>query len=500
MDSQLRDLSRRLSLTRGLVVAMALALALGVGFTLRGLVFAQDGQQRDGQQQQAQLPAPSDLSRAFINVAKQVEPAVVNIDIEETPKEQSALPRGLHQFQIPGFPQGRPQPERGTGSGIIISPDGYILTNNHVAGEADKMKVTLGDGREFKATRVGTDPDTDLAVIKIDAHGDRLPYAKLGNSDDVQQGEWVVALGSPFGLQQTMTAGIVSAVGRNLKDGKLVDYIQTDASINPGNSGGPLVNMSGQVVGINTMIVSSSGGSQGVGFSIPSNVVNKVYAELIKSGKVTRGYLGVVLQDMTAAQAKNVGYDQKGGALVADLAKDPSAPAARAGLASGDVIVEFDGKPVTSRSQLTNIVADEPVGKTVQVKYFRDGKIETTTLKTAERPSTDEVAKNRDGDGDEGSNTGKLGVGVETVDPRIIAQNNLKLRINTGAFVTRVDPGSPAEEAGIQVGDVIHRINTTRVNTAADLTRAMRSLSNQDQIMLQVEHDGQLGFATVELD
>jgi serine protease Do len=493
MDSKMRDFRRQLRTARVFAVLMALALAGVIGFSLRKPVLAQEGQQR------AQLPAPSDLSRAFIGVAKQVEPAVVNIDIVEKPKTSSK--GSSRQFQVPGFRgfpgmgDGRPQAERGTGSGVIISADGYILTNNHVAGEADTMHVTLGDGREFSATRVGTDPETDLALIKIKAP-EALPYARLGNSDDVQQGEWVVALGSPFGLKQTMTAGIISAVGRSL-GGNLSDYIQTDASINPGNSGGPLVNMAGEVIGINDMILTSSGGNEGVGFAIPANTVNKVYAQLLKNGKVVRGYLGVLLQPVDQATAHVSGYDKHGGALVADLA-DTNAPAAKAGLQSGDVIVEFDGKPVASPSQLTGLVADEPVGKTVQVKYFRDGRLQTTSLKLSERPSKDQLAQN--GQGSEGDSTGKLGVQVSNVTPDIAGQ----LKISSGAVVQSVDPGSPADNAGIQPGDVIHKINNTRVSTTADLTRAIRSVSNDQQLVLQVERQGtggsQLSFVTVTLD
>src|SRR5215813_1500771 len=416
MDVKFNNLGKRLAAAKALVFVLAIALALSLGFSFERAVFGQSGQQN-------QLPSPVDLSRTFINVAKQVEPAVVNIDIVERSK-QAANPRTRRGAipQIPGFPgfgDLGPQVQRGTGSGVIISPDGYILTNNHVAAEASDMKVTLGDGREFKATRVGTDSETDLAVIKINAHD--LPFAKLGNSDAVQQGEWVIALGSPFGLKQTMTAGIISAVGRNLGRGSFDNYLQTDASINPGNSGGPLVNMSAEVIGINTLIFSQSGASEGVGFSIPSNLANKVYGSLVKYGKVTRGYLGVYLQPVDDAYAKTIGYDKKGGALVSDL-RSTNTPAGRAGLQPGDVIVEFDGKPITSPRQLTDIVAEEPVGKNVQVKYLRDGKLLTTTLRTAERPdSNGEVAGNRNGEGEsggaEGVSTGKLGLSVKTVTP-----------------------------------------------------------------------------------
>jgi serine protease Do len=494
MDVKLSNVSKRLAMAKALIFVLAMALALSLGFSLEKAAHGQTAQQN-------QLPSPMDLSRAFINVAKQVEPAVVNIDVVERSK-QAVSPRMRRGTipQIPGLPNFGdlgPQVQRGTGSGVIISPDGYILTNNHVAGDADEIKVKLGDGREFKATRVGTDSETDLAVIKINASG--LPFARLGNSDAVQQGEWVVALGSPFGLQQTMTAGIISAVGRNLNRGSFDNYIQTDASINPGNSGGPLVNMNGEIIGINTLIYSESGTSAGVGFSIPSNLANKVYGSLVKYGKVTRGFLGVSLQSMDSAYAKQYGYDKKGGALIADV-PDSHAPAARAGLQSGDVIVEFDGKPVASPRELTDLVAEEPVGKTVQVKYLRDGKLQTTSLKTAERPANGEVASNRngEGEGDEEHSASKLGLSVKSVTPDDVQEYNLKM--NTGAIVESVEPGSPAESARIQPGDVIHRVGMTRVTNAADLTRAIRSLGNQKEVVVQIESRGRLGFVTVSLE
>jgi serine protease Do len=493
MDVKFNSLGTRLAAAKALVFVLSIALALSLGFSVGKSVLGQSTQQN-------QLPSPTDLSRAFINVAKQVEPAVVNIDVVERSKQSMVVPRSrrgtMPQIPFPGLGDVVPQVKRGTGSGVIISPDGYILTNNHVAGDADGIRVQLGDGREFKATRVGTDTETDLAVIKIEAHD--LPFARLGNSDAVQQGEWVVALGSPFRLQQTMTAGIISAVGRNLGRSSFDNYIQTDASINPGNSGGPLVNMNGEVIGINTLIFSESGTSAGVGFSIPSNLANKVYASLVKYGKVTRGYLGVYLKPVDDAYAKMIGYNRKGGALVDDL-RSTNTPAGRAGLQPGDVIVEFDGKPVESPRQLTDIVAEEPVGKNVQVKYLREGKVQTTTLKTAERPDENtELASNRSGEGDEEHSTGKLGLSVQTVTPDDARENNLK--INTGAVVEAVEPGSPADNAGIQPGDVIHRIGTTRVITAADLTRAIRALGNQKEVVLQIESAGRLAFRTVSLE
>jgi serine protease Do len=469
--------------------ALTLTLALGLAAGLsQGLTRAETAQQ-------AQVPSPNDLSRAFISVAKQVKPAVVNIDVVEKARSMSRRSPFEGFPQIPGFGE-TPRRPRGTGSGVIISPDGFILTNNHVAADAEEIKVKLYDGRELKAVRVGTDQETDLAVIKVEARD--LPYAKLGDSEKLEQGEWVIALGSPFGLQQTMTAGIVSATGRDLRQGTYDNYIQTDASINPGNSGGPLINLQGEVIGINTMIISQTGSSAGIGFAIPSNLASKIYAQLIKSGKVTRGYLGVTLKPVTPAVANAVGFTGTKGALVDDLAGD-NVPAAKAGLRAGDVIVEFDGKPVQSAKQLIDVVADTPVGKTAQLKYVRDGKQETTSISLGERPSQI-IARNSDPEGEAPDRglVGKLGIRASTVTPDLARE--YKLKIMTGVIVESVQPSSPAAEAGLTQGDVIHRINRTSVASQIELTRALASLRGEKEIVLQIERDGRLAFVTVTLD
>jgi serine protease Do len=475
---------------RLLSTGLALALAAGAGFAGYSQAYGQQTPAR-----QTQLPTPGDLSRTFVQVAKQVKPAVVSIDVVErarrTSRSTGRLPEGFPQ--IPGFPSPDNSPRRGTGSGVIISPDGYILTNNHVVGDADQINVKLADGRELKARRVGTDPDTDLAVIKVDVQG--LPFAKIGNSDIVEQGEWVIALGSPFGLQHTMTAGIISATGRDIPGaGQFTNFIQTDASINPGNSGGPLINMEGEIIGINTLIYSRSGGSQGIGFAIPANLANKVYAQLVKSGRVTRGYLGVTLGEITPAIAQAVGYDGKQGVLVNDLARNDS-PAAKAGLRSGDVIVEFDGKTVTSPKQLTEMVVDTPVGKTVPVKYVRDGRVLSATIMLGERPQANAPDREENFE-EEGSF--KLGITTQNVTPEIAREQ--KLKIGTGVIIRNVQPGSPAAEAGLQAGDVIHRINRIPVQNSRDLAEAMRVLKNQREVVIQVENQGQLRFVTVTIE
>jgi len=488
MDINVSNIKSKISGARALIFAVAIAAAMGIGFEFRGFASPEPAQS------QAQLPSPQDLSRAFIGVAKQIKPAVVNIDVVEKSKRASVqLPEGFPQ--IPGFGQ-QPRRQRGTGSGVIISADGYILTNNHVAGDAEQINVKLADGREFKARVVGKDSETDLAVVKIDAPN--LSFARLGDSDRLEQGEWVIALGSPFGLSQTMTAGIVSATGRDLGrvGGQFTNFIQTDASINPGNSGGPLINMRGEVVGINTLIFSQTGTSSGIGFAIPSNLATKIYAQLIKNGKVTRGYLGVSLQPISPSIAKSVGYNGTDGALVADLPRNYS-PAGNAGLRSGDVIVEFDGKRVTSPKQLTEMVADTPVGKATELKYVRDGRAETATIKLGERPPRDdeEVQPERGSPEEEGV---KLGISISNLTAEMARE--MKLRVPTGVVVQNVQPDGPAAEAGIQAGDVIHRINRTPVTNRQDYIRAMSSLRGDKEITLQISRGGQMTFISVTLD
>lgn len=469
-----------------LLLSFALTIGTGIGLVAYG--------QTKPMPAQVATASPADLSRAFIAVAKLVKPAVVNIDVVEKPKRE-AMDGDEGLPMIPGFPPfgpTKPQPRRGTGSGVVISADGYILTNNHVAGEADEIKVKLADGREFKARRVGTDPETDLALIKIDAQN--LPYANLGDSSKLEQGEWVIALGSPFGLEQTMTAGIVSATQRDLRSGPYDNFIQTDASINPGNSGGPLVNMQGEVVGINTLIFSRSGGSEGIGFAIPANLAKKVYAQLAAHGKVSRGYLGINLQELTPVLAKNFGYEGSEGVVVGDVA-NANSPAAKAGLKSGDVIVEFNDQRVKSPKQLSELVADTPVGQAVTLKYVRDGRTATTTITLGERPGRND-AKAKEAQG-ANQGEGKLGINASTVTPEMAKE--LKLKLASGAVIENVRPGSPAEEAGLRPGDVIHRLNRTNIANAQELTSAIRTLPRDAEVVLQIERDGQLTFVTVRL-
>lgn len=440
-------------------------------------------------------PSPADLSNSFRAVAKAVKPAVVHINTTEVVQPDVTMPR------IPGFefPPMGPQRQRGTGSGFIVQADGYILTNHHVVGEAEKIEVTLADGRKLRAKRVGSDPETDLAIVRVEATG--LPTVQLGDSDRMEQGDWVLALGSPFGLQQTLTAGIVSATGREVLAASQFDrFIQTDASINPGNSGGPLVNLSGEVVGINTLIFSRSGSNDGIGFAIPSNMAKKVYPELVKSGKVVRGYLGVFVEELDDAKARALHVQKDTGVLVRDIT-DPDSPAAKAGLRSGDVVTSYDGKKVKTPSELTNAVADTPVGRSARIEFLRDGKAQSVTVTIGERPPREVVQARTapDEGGEEGSSeASRLGISVQTVTPALARQ--LSLKIETGVVVTSVHPGSPASEAGLLPRDVIHRIDQTAVTNKADFMQKASSLKSGDEVAVQIERRGRMGWVTVTVD
>lgn len=450
----------------------------------------------------APLPAPAStaspetLSQAFSAVSKTISPAVVHINIVQEVKRPSMPDFFGFGSQNGG---GGTMRQRGSGSGVIVNGNGYILTNNHVVGKASTIEVKLADGRRLKGTVVGTDPPTDLAVVKVDASG--LPTASLGDSDKLEQGDWVVAVGSPFGLEQTITAGIVSATGRRLQASSYDAFIQTDASINPGNSGGPLVNLRGEVVGINTLIFSESGGNQGIGFAIPSNTVRKVYEQLSSGNhKVVRGYLGVNVGDLTdpLAQSLNVPEGTKG-AVIADVASE-SSPAAKAGLKSGDVITSINGKAISSAQELTDLIADVAPATSVDIQYLRDGKATSTSVTVGERPAT---AGMRDENGEEpdseeqGASQQKLGVTGQDVTPEIAKE--LRLKVESGAVITSVDPSGAAAEAGLQRGDVIHKFGRTPINAFSDLATAVRDAGSDAEVVLQVERSGRLAFLTVHI-
>jgi serine protease Do len=355
--------------------------------------------------------------------------------------------------------------EHGIGSGVIVSPDGYILTNNHVAGNADQIQVTLMDKREFTAKVIGKDPKTDLALIKINTT-QPLPYAALGESRDAQVGDWVIAIGSPFNFNLTVTSGIISAKGRAL-GGNYDDFIQTDASINPGNSGGPLFDTTGKVIGINTAIYSSTGSNAGIGFAIPIDLAKDVMEQLKEHGKVVRGWLGVEIQVVTPELAKSFGLSNPNGALVAGV--DANGPAGKAGIQRGDIIVKFNGNIVHDEHELPEMVAQTPLGQSVPVEVIRDGK--RVTLSAIIQQLKDAQIASAEGATEPGRN---WGLTVEDLTPEIAQQ--IGIQNTKGVVVRNVKPDSPASDAGLQPGDVILEVDNTKVTSADEFAMAAKSV------------------------
>jgi serine protease Do len=448
------------------------------------------------------LPGPADLARAFSQVVKQVGPAVVNISTEQVIRARSGRPGGPFEDFFERFfgapPPGR-QRRQSLGSGVIVDRRGYVLTNNHVVAEADEITVTLADESEHDAKIVGTDPATDLAVIQIEG-GEGFPFLGLGDSEKLEVGEWVLAVGNPFGLEHTVTAGIISAKGRNISAGVYDDFLQTDAAINPGNSGGPLVNMDGEVVGINSNIVSSgpAGGNLGIGFAIPSNLARKVYGQLVEHGSVARGWLGVSIQNLTPDLARSFGLEGQKGALIGDLVGEDS-PARKAGLEPGDIVIEFNGRKVESDHHLVQMVADVPPGDTVELKFYRDGKVRTASVKVGKREidlvSDSSGAERRD-------DRGRLGVVAQDLTPQLASQLGSTSR--RGVVIMQVEPDGPAASAGLLQGDIIHQANREPIEGLADLQRVLARVPEGGDLLLRVErttgNQPAFLFLHVELD
>jgi serine protease Do len=444
------------------------------------------------------------VSPNFVELAKNLNPTVVNIRTAKNivPKQKLRRPQHQNQFGNNFFddffnryfdemPQQKPRREQSLGTGFIISSDGYILTNNHVVNGADEVMVKLSDGREVKADIKGVDEKVDLALLKINEQN-KLPFAELGDSNALQVGEWVMAIGNPFGLSHTVTAGIVSAKGRVIGSGPYDDYIQTDASINPGNSGGPLFNAQGQVIGINTAIISGGGG--GIGFAIPVSMAKTVIDQLRDTGKVTRGYLGVRFQPLTAELAKSFGLDSEKGALVANVEKDT--PAERAGLVSGDVILEFDGKPINEGNELPRYVAGTPVDKKVTLVIFRDGKKMDIHLVVG-KLSDGEAASGGDDTGT-GSDSDRIGIRVAVLNKEMAER--LGIRELKGLVITEIKPGSAAEEAGLVSGSIILEINGKRPETLAAYTALISKLKKDDVVRLLLRRpDGSIHYVAMKV-
>ncbi len=414
---------------------------------------------------------------SFSAVVKRVAPSVVKITTVTKAKRVAAqggqLPPGLdnpmfRQFFGDRGPQMQQPEQNGLGSGVIISTDGYIATNNHVVDGADTVTVALNDGRELTAKVVGRDPQTDIAVIKVDAAD--LPAVTFADTDKLEVGDRVLAIGNPFGIGETVTTGIVSAKGRNI--GILADvegyedFIQTDAAINPGNSGGALVDVDGRLIGINTAILSRTGGFQGVGLAVPANMVSYVAESLVKSGKVVRGYLGVNIQNITPALMESFNLKSNKGALVSEVV--PGAPAAKAGLKDGDVIVALNDQPVTDANHLKLQVSTVEPGTKMSLEVLRDGKNRQITATTGERPGSRRSRKLEALSQNESQDEGVLnGVAVDDITPQVRNQFNLPARLK-GAMIANVEPGSAAAKAGLRAGDIILELNKQPVTSAAD--------------------------------
>lgn len=439
----------------------------------------------------------------FVPLAKSAGPAVVNISTE---REVSArmgsgfpgMPPGMERFfeEFGPFwgqqPQG-PRKQNSLGSGFIISGDGYIVTNNHVVEGADKVFVNLeGDSdraHSLQATVVGTDSETDIALLKVDTQKE-LPVLKFGDSDAAEVGEWVVTIGNPFGLSNTVTAGILSAKGRDIHAGPFDNFLQTDASINPGNSGGPLLNMAGEVIGINTAIVASG---QGIGFAIPSNLASRIVEELKSGKKISRGWLGVTIQDVDENAAKALGLKDVYGALIGSVL--PDEPAAKAGLRAGDIIIRVGRNDVHNSAELLRDVADLKPGTDVKVTVLRNGKEFSTTVKLGERASQ---SMSQSEAREEGGSSLGLTIRPLTKDDA----RQLQLPASTeGLVVLSVKPGSPAEEAGLRSGDVIQSANLTPVANVDELASIVRKEGRErGAVMLQINRRGETFFVTVPLD
>jgi serine protease Do len=449
-------------------------------------------------------------TNGFTEVAKAVTPAVVNITTIMTEKVADGRsmpdelrdrmeeffggpngPFGPRGFRGPQTPEPRGHRGGGQGSGVIVSPDGYVLTNNHVIDGAREVTVTLPDKREFQGKIVGTDPKTDLAVVKIE--GQNLPAVAWGDASKLQVGEYVLAVGNPFGLNSTVTLGIVSALGRGrMGITQYEDFIQTDAAINPGNSGGALVNTKGELVGINTAIFSQSGGYQGVGFAVPTSMSKPIYESLIKTGKVVRGFLGIGIQDLNQDLAKSFGIKDAKGAIVSDVKED--GPADQGGLKQGDVIISYQGSPVEEAVALQRMVTRTPVGTKVPVKVMRDGHEKELTITIGEQPDTIKTAKAESGEKDYAF----AGVAVQDLDKDQAKEFGIKGKAQ-GVVVTSVEPDSGADRAGLLPGDVIREINRRPVKSVKEFEKVSSAVKKGDNVLILINRRGNALFLSAKV-
>ncbi|MEW5847303.1 MAG: Do family serine endopeptidase [Myxococcota bacterium] len=469
-----------------------LVMAGVVGVVSGGTTLWMTNVRAEGTVSDQSLPPPSpaqvadarELSRTFSQVASQVGPSVVRISIEKAVAMMSPF-RGTPLERFFGDDgEGPSQKQQGTGSGVVIDDRGHILTNNHVVEGADRVKVSFLDGKTVDGKVVGTDPRSDLAVIKVD--GVKVHPAKLGDSENMLVGEWTIAIGNPFGLDHTVTVGVLSAKNRSLLGGgRYEDFLQTDASINPGNSGGPLVNLNGEVIGINTMI---AGIGTGIGFAVPTSMARPIAEQLIREGKVRRAYLGILMQDLTEELQKGLGKDApSAGALVAQVQDD--SPAQKAGIKPGDVIVGVDGTKADSSKSVQRTVLSKKIGQKLELRVWREGKERVVAVTTGELPEQrgEEMAARPNG----GGGKSKLGIGLQNLTPELAERLGLP-RATKGAVVSSLVPGAPAAEAGMQEGDVIVEVNGKAVQSAEEAVRALRESRPQGHMVRVRRGEGAL--------
>ena len=458
---------------------------------LFGLFFCMGKDKADSLPKNDKLTTARSLGQAFVEVAKKVQPSVVNVTTEKTvtvkPWERygedffkgSPFEDFFKGFGITPREKGKEyrHKQRSGGSGVIVDKEGYILTNNHVVEGADKVKVRLNDGREFTATLKGQDSRTDLAVLHIKAKD--LPVATLGDSDKLEVGEWAIAIGSPFGLEHTVTVGVISAKGRSgLGTGTYEDFIQTDASINPGNSGGPLSNIDGEVVGINAMIIQPG---TGIGFAIPINMAKQILNDLIKQGKVVRPWLGISVQDLTPEMAEQFQVKEKEGVLVAQVHQGTGAE--KAGLLSGDILKSVDDKAIKNANELIKEIQKKKVGQKIKLSVVRDGKLMTLEVTTTAMPDKPEAMKEKESEE-------KLGARVQELTPPLAARYQISSEIKRGVVVLSVEEGSPADELGLQEGDVVLEINRKKIETIKDFEKATKDINLDKGIVFRLHRRG----------
>src|SRR5580700_9617714 len=483
---------RRRKIFASLLVAFTLGIGIMIGTLLSGHAQATREQSSSGAALLV-VPDPVSLSNSFTGISKKIGPAVVNISttqVIEKPKGGTKKPKDFGDpFQdffdrFFDSPDNSPDAERSLGSGVLVDKKGFVLTNDHVSDQATKIQVALdGDLTKYNARVIGFDKETDLAVVKIDSDHE-FPIAKLGNSDGVQVGDWVLAFGSPFGLNSTVTAGIISAKDRSNVGHQFQRFIQTDAAINPGNSGGPLVNMAGEVIGINTAIYTESRSFEGVGFAMPSNAVINVYNQLITNGKVTRGSIGITFQD---ERSNNPVLLRELGAPYGIVVEaiEPGSPADKAGLQPGDVITNINNVPVHTGSDLVNPIAQTPIGQSVQIRYVRNKEAKDVTLTVADRSKIfPQAAQNSEDKPDSAEEPAQFGLHVEELTPDLA--HKLGMGKLTGVVVSEVEPASFAEDVDFARGDVITEINHAPINSLADYRREMGQLKKGQNVLFKV--------------